>query len=101
MTTSADIPFTSHPSWNQAGVAANNILKIVHARETGEPLEPLQEYEPGKPMISLSLGLGESIKQLVGPDGELAITEHKGETVDAGWERMWTSMGALADDPFV
>jgi len=90
-----------HTGWFQAGVAANNILKIVRARETGEALEPLQEYEPGKPMISLSLGLGESVKQTINAEGELVVTENKGEEVDSDWARMWTSMGVLADDPFI
>ena len=85
-------------SWNQATVAARNIVSIVEARETGSLLK-LENYVPTKPMISVSLGLSQSVKQLVGPDGELVISEHKGEAVDSHWEGMWSALGCLADDP--
>jgi NADH dehydrogenase FAD-containing subunit len=90
-----------HTAWHQATIAANNIVKIANARENGEKLEPLDEYTPGKPMISVSLGLTSSVKQIVGEKGELEITSHSGEQVDAYWEAMWSALGVAADDPFI
>ena len=87
--------------WFQAGVAAKNILAIIEARENGQPVPQLEEYYPGKPMISVSLGLSESVKQTLDQDGQLAVQEFKGETVDSHWEQMWKSLGVLADDPFI
>lgn len=90
-----------HTGWFQAGVAAVNIQKIVEARDAGKAIPPLDEYQPGKPMISLSLGLADSVKQTLDANGELAIQEHSGEAVDSHWEAMWSSLGVLAADEFI
>ncbi|KAK9893448.1 FAD/NAD(P)-binding domain-containing protein [Cystobasidium minutum MCA 4210] len=91
-----------HTAWHQATVAANNIVTIVKARENGEKTLPqLEEYTPGKPMISVSLGLTSSVKQLVDEENNLKITSHTGEQVDAYWEVMWDALGIAADDPFI
>lgn len=102
-----------HTAWNQATVAANNIVKIIKAREeaaassTSESTAStlgeieLEEYKPSKPMISVSLGLHQSVKQLVDSENELKITQHQGEAVDAYWEMLWDSLGVAADDPFI
>lgn len=90
-----------HTAWHQATIAANNIVKIANARENGEKLEALDEYTPGKPMISVSLGLTSSVKQTVNEKGDLEIAEHSGEQVDAYWEAMWSALGVAADDPFL
>lgn len=82
-------------------MAAKNITAIAMAREAGEGMPPLEDYKPTKPMVSLSLGLSHSIKQMVGPDTNFVITEHTGEAVDSHWEAMWSAMGAGSDDPFI
>jgi NADH dehydrogenase FAD-containing subunit len=90
-----------HTAWYQAKIAANNIAKIAKARENGEKLEELDEYVPSKPMISVSLGLDQSVKQVVDESGETKVTSHQGDAVDAYWEAMWTALGVGADDPFI
>lgn len=91
-----------HTAWHQATIAANNIVKIANARENGEKTLPeLDEYTPGKPMISVSLGLTSSVKQVVDEENNLKITSHTGEQVDAYWEAMWSALGIAADDPFI
>lgn len=82
-------------------VAAKNIAAIAEARETGKGMPQLEEYHPTKPMVSLSLGLSHSIKQMVGPDSKFLITEHVDEAPDSHWDQMWQAMGVLADDPFI
>ena len=65
------------------------------------PDPSLEEYKPGPPMLSLSVGLGDSIKQLVGRDGQLEVSEHRDEAVDSHWEAQWRILGMRADDPFI
>lgn len=53
-----------HTGWNQAEVAARNILKLVDTLESGGKVEEVQigdcgleRYEKSEPMIKLTLGL--------------------------------------------
>lgn len=82
-------------------MAAKNITSLVEAREAGKNMPQLEDYKPTKPMVSLSLGLHHSIKQMVGPDSNFVVTEHSGEEVDSHWQQMWSALGLKSDDPFI
>jgi NADH dehydrogenase FAD-containing subunit len=46
-----------HTGWQQASIAAENVVKDINAKLAGSGTPTFDEYYPGKPQIKLSLGL--------------------------------------------
>lgn len=78
-----------HTAWDQAEVAANNLLALVN-----NPQAELQEYKPTPPAIKVSLGIDRAIRQT--QKGELI--EVDSGMIDLNSTSMWTRRGLGTDD---
>ncbi|KAJ9480406.1 Pyr_redox_2 domain-containing protein [Pseudozyma hubeiensis] len=78
-----------HTAWDQAEVAANNILALI-----SDPEAELQEYKPTPPAIKVSLGVDRAIRQT--QKGELI--EVDSGSIDLNSTSMWTRRGLATDD---
>lgn len=81
-----------HTAWDQAEVAANNILALINSKPD-QPAE-LQEYKPTPPAIKVSLGIDRAIRQTM--TGELI--EVDSGSIDLNSTTMWTRRGLGTDD---
>jgi len=104
-----------HVGWNQAEVAARNILaSIRHLEEQNShslpapdaspdlPESQLEHYVPSMPMIKLTLGLDRVVTQLPSPDDpSRAVVAEKTTPFDgdtgSAWKALWNRY-ALVDD---
>ncbi|PLW38651.1 hypothetical protein PCASD_08224 [Puccinia coronata f. sp. avenae] len=103
-----------HVGWNQAEVAARNILaSIAHLERQPSPLttdQPaclpevqLEQYVPSPPMIKLTLGLNRVVTQLRSPDdpAQLVVAE-KTTALDAdasaAWREIWSRYDLVTED---
>jgi pyruvate/2-oxoglutarate dehydrogenase complex dihydrolipoamide dehydrogenase (E3) component len=82
-----------HTAWDQAEVAAKNILTLISTKQGQEAAE-LQEYKPTPPAIKVSLGIDRAIRQTMG--GELI--EVDSGVIDLNSTSMWTRRGLGTDD---
>ncbi|MBW0476525.1 hypothetical protein O181_016240 [Austropuccinia psidii MF-1] len=92
-----------HVGWNQAEVAARNIVKLATVAESGGDIAevsntdgPLESYEPSPPMIKLTLGLDRMICQLpsaVQPNVLEVFEKEIDVHDDVAWRKMWVSHG--------
>ncbi|GAK67636.1 iron uptake cluster protein [Moesziomyces antarcticus] len=82
-----------HTAWDQAEMAAKNILALISIKQGQEAVE-LQEYKPTPPAIKVSLGIDRAIRQTMG--GELI--EVDSGVVDLNSTSMWTRRGLGTDD---
>ncbi|GAC94348.1 hypothetical protein PHSY_001919 [Pseudozyma hubeiensis SY62] len=78
-----------HTAWDQAEVAANNILALINY-----PQAELQVYNPTPPAIKVSLGIDRAIRQT--QKGELI--EVDSGSIDLNSTSMWTRRGLGTDD---
>lgn len=81
-----------HTAWDQAEVAANNILRLISASD-----KELHHYKPTPPAIKVSLGIDRAIRQTM--DGQL-IEVHSGE-IDLNSTTMWTRRGLGTDNLYL
>lgn len=104
-----------HVGWNQAEVAARNILASIRHLEQNLPSHLAQEassdlpesqlehYVPSTPMIKLTLGLDRVVTQLPSSDdpSQVVVAEkvmpHDGGNGSA-WKAMWNRHGLVDDD---
>ncbi|TCD71952.1 hypothetical protein EIP91_000084 [Steccherinum ochraceum] len=77
-----------HTAYAQALVAANNVLKLVHAEESSSlsPVE-LEEYHPGAPGIKMSIGRNKLLYQI---GDQIGKTEECPDDLQAPF--MWNFM---------
>ncbi|GAA6014387.1 hypothetical protein JCM10207_005444 [Rhodosporidiobolus poonsookiae] len=93
-----------HTGWNQAGVAVQNIMCSVETDllnealpDDEEPSEPaLVSYERSPPQIKVSLGLCDSVSELLpAMDAKTTIVQPaQGGPVTGYYEVVWQRMGA-------
>ncbi|SJX61512.1 related to AIF1-mitochondrial cell death effector [Sporisorium reilianum f. sp. reilianum] len=77
-----------HTAWDQAEVAAHNILALISNQAE------LHEYRPTPPAIKVSLGMDRAIRQTM--TGELI--EVDGGAIDLNSTSMWTRRGLSTDN---
>ncbi|KAI8445868.1 hypothetical protein BY996DRAFT_7905526 [Phakopsora pachyrhizi] len=96
-----------HTGWNQAEIAAKNIVKLANQIEKAGCLSSdlssvkLDEYHPGPPMIKLTLGLNRMVTQLSNKDlgdGEVEVEEKILDFNDRSWTYAWVNKGISAED---
>ncbi|SGZ30921.1 BQ5605_C046g12272 [Microbotryum silenes-dioicae] len=89
-----------HIGWNQAGIVVQNIMSAVLC---GHREPSLITYEPSPPQIKVTLGLRNSVSELLPSMGasETQVKMHSDGAVDAGWIHTWTRMGVDAQDPTI
>ncbi|SCV71312.1 BQ2448_2900 [Microbotryum intermedium] len=89
-----------HVGWNQAGIVVQNIMSSILC---GNREPNLITYEPSPPQIKVTLGLRNSVSELL-PSMDASETQvkmHSDGAVDAGWIHTWTRMGVDAQDPSI
>ncbi|SCZ91252.1 BZ3500_MvSof-1268-A1-R1_Chr1-2g01287 [Microbotryum saponariae] len=89
-----------HIGWNQAGIVVQNIMSSILC---GHREPSLISYEPSPPQIKVTLGLRNSVSELL-PSidaSETQVKMHSDGAVDAGWVHTWARMGVDAQDPTI
>lgn len=90
-----------HTGWNQAGVAVQNIMCSLapqYSEEIGDEKTPvkLTEYEKSPPQIKVTLGLRNSVSELL-PSMDAKETQIKISDegkIDGHYEAIWKNFGA-------
>lgn len=80
-----------HTAWDQADVAAQNILRLIKAENENKKCVDyeLQTYKPTPPAIKVSLGIQKAVRQTM--DGQHLLIDNG--TIDLNSSTMWTRRG--------